>query len=228
MIEHAPQHVSQAFLYFHSAGKSSAEFNPFLPQMIEALPNTYIWAGDGVISGSPLMRQGLHYGGEARRYWFTFPMQDASSPESFATHVEAVGATLSCCGAYINAMADNVINRFHLSARQVVLCGFQHGSCAALAAAMMRIHDPYATTVLFEPYILESYYLKYESSIPRTTVVCIDNQYIRQRTQRWLHTETDKEFEAYGMTTQAITVEGGGDHLDAAMMAEAIKAMKQL
>ena len=82
MIEHIPEKVDKAFLYFHSAGASSAETRAFLPLLIESLPNTYIWAGDGVISKSPLMRQGLHYGKDSKRYWFTFPMQDASRPRA--------------------------------------------------------------------------------------------------------------------------------------------------
>ena len=228
MIEHVPQQVDNALLYFHSAGTSSEEITPFLPQLVKSLPHTYIWAGDGVISKSPLMRQGLFYGDDARRYWFTFPMQDASSPESFASHVEAMGATLTCAGAYVNTLVDQILVRFHITAKQVVLSGFQHGSCVALAASMIRKCDPYSFTILFEPYILESYYLKAELSIPRTTVVCIDNQHIRKRTQDWIHVETDKKFQSYGIVTQSITVEEGNDHLNSAMMGEAIKIVKNL
>lgn len=228
MIEHVPHQVDTAFLYFHSAGVTSDEIKPFLPQLIESLPNTYIWAGDGVIGGAPLMRQRLHYANDAKRYWFTFPMQDASSPESFASHVEAMGAALSCAGAYVNAMADPIMARFQIPAEKVVLSGFQHGSSVVLAAAMTRCHDPYAFTVLFEPYILESYYLKHEQPLPGTTVVCIDNQHIRQRTLNWMHIETDKEFQTYGLNVQAITVDGGGNDLDSAMMDEAIRIVKQL
>ena len=228
MIEHIPQQVDNAFLYFHSAGTSSEEIKPFLPHLVESLPHTYIWAGDGVISKTPLMRQGLFYGADARRYWFTFPMQDAVSPESFASHIEAMGAVLSCAGAYVNALVDQILTRFHVTAKRVILSGFQHGSCVALAASMTRTRDPYAFTVLFEPYILESYYLKDEPSLPRTTVVCIDNQHIRRRTQNWIHVETDRQFRSYGMVTQSITVADGDDHLSAAMMNEAIGIVKNL
>ncbi|MBZ0299787.1 MAG: hypothetical protein K8J31_08610 [Anaerolineae bacterium] len=228
MFEHVPQQVENAFLYFHSAGTSAVELEPFLPQWIDALPHTYLWAGDGVISGSPLMRQGLHYGADAKHYWFTFPMQDASSPESFASHVEAMGAALSCAGAYVNALADQVMARFQLPARKVVLCGFQHGSCIALAAAMLRKVDPFAITILFEPYILESYYLRDEAPLPQTAVVCIENQHIRSRTQNWIHLETDRVFQTYGLVVQQLTVEGGGDALDSTMMAEAVKIMQAL
>ena len=229
MIEHIPENVDNAFLYFHSAGRSSNELEPFLSHLIENLPNTYIWAGDGVISDSPLMRHGLNYGKESkRRYWFTFPMQDASSPESFASHSEAMGATLTCSGAYVNAMVDQIKLRFRIPAKKVVLCGFQHGSCIALSAAMIRISDPYAYTILFEPYILESYYLKDEANIPNTTVVCIDNKHIRDRIKNWINIETDKEFQKYGIVTQGIIVEEGGDKLNLLMMQEAIKILKKL
>ncbi len=228
MLEHVPQQVTSAFLFFHSAGQSSAQFQAFLPQWSAALPTTYLWAGDGPISGSPLMRQNLNYGGEANRYWFTFPMQDACSPESFAAHTEAMGATLSCAGAYVNALADQVIARFGLSVGQIVLCGFQHGGCVALTAAMMRRHDPYKIAVVFEPYILESYYLKDEHALAPTTVVCIDNQHIRSRTLNWIHVETDKAFQAYGIATRGITVPEGGDDLDSAMMQAAIEVMRDV
>ena len=228
MLEHIPQQVDNALLYFHSAGMSSEELKPFLAQLVENLPHTYIWAGDGVISNYPLMGQGLFYGEDARHYWFTFPMQDASSPESFASHVEAMGAVLSCGGAYVNALADQIRTRFHLTAKQVILSGFQHGSCVALAASMMRIRDPYALTILFEPYVLESYYLKDELALPATRVACIDNRHIRQRVQNWIHVETDRQFQAYGIAAQSITVEEGGDHLDSAMMDAAIKVVQNL
>lgn len=228
MIEHIPEHVETALLYFHSAGTTSDEFAPFLPHFIESLPHTYIWAGDGVISGSPLMRQGMHYGNAQKRYWFTFPMQDASSPESFAANVEAMGATLMCGGAYVNALVDQVMPRFALTADKVVLCGFQHGGCIALAAAMLRIHDPFTFTILLEPYLLEAYYLKDETTLPKTTVVCIENQHIRERTRNWLHVETDQELQSYGIATQQITVHDGGDAVDADMMNEVIRIMKNL
>lgn len=228
MIEHVPEYIDSALLYFHSAGTTSAEFAPFLPQIVESLPRTYVWAGDGVISRSPLMRQGLFYGEDDRRYWFTFPMQDASSPESFARHAEAMGASLSSTGAYVNALADQVMSRFHLTAGQVVLSGFQHGSCVALAAAMMRRRDPYACAVLFEPYLLESYYLKDEHPLPDTMVVCIDNRHIRRRTEGWLHVETVRQFEAYGMSVRHITVEEGDDTLGAPMVNAAIQIVQGL
>jgi len=228
MFEQIPEHVETAFLYFHSAGTTSDEFAPFLAQFIEQLPTTYIWAGDGVISGSPLMRQGMQYSNAPKRYWFTFPMQDASSPESFAANVEAMGATLTCAGAYVNALVDQVMARFKLTADKVVLCGFQHGGCLALATSMLRIHDPFVFTILLEPYLLEAYYLKDETTLPNTTVVCIENQHIRERTRNWLHVETDQELQSYGITTQQITIHDGGDAVDARMMKEVMKIVQNL
>jgi predicted esterase len=228
MIEHIPRQVDKAFLYFHSAGVTSDELKPFLPQLIEGMPNTYIWAGDGVIGGAPLMRQGIQYAAHSKRYWFVFPMQDASSPESFAGHTEAMGAVLSSAGAYVNALADQVMARFRLPASKVVLAGFQHGSCVALAASMLRHHDPFAFTILFEPYILEGLYLKDESSLPGTTVVCIDNRHIQQRTFDWIHIQTDREFQSFGMNIQTVTVNDGSDTLDWPMLHEAAQIMKQV
>ena len=229
MIEHIPEHVETAFLYLHSADTSSQELAPFIPEIIERLPTSYIWAGDGAISGPPLMRQGIHYNSAASKHaWFTFPMQDASSPESFAAHIEAMGASLTCAGAHINAFVDSVMARFQLSASQVVLCGYQHGSCAVLSASMMRLHSPFSKTILIEPYILEGYYLKNEPTLPDTTVVCIENQHIRNRVREWLHLETDREFRSYGIATQQVTLEDGGDDLDAAMIREAIRVVESL
>jgi len=116
MTGHVPDVVELAILYFHSAGTTSEQLRPFLSRLVEALPTTYIWAGDGVISTSPLMRQGLRYGNALERYWFTFPMQDASSAESFAANTEAMGATLSCAGAYVNALVDQAMGCFGLPA----------------------------------------------------------------------------------------------------------------
>ncbi len=228
MIEQVPQQIDNALLYFHSAGVTSAEIEPFLPRLIQKLPNTYLWAGDGVMSGAPLMRQGMQYGSDPKHYWFSFPMQDASSPESFAANVEAMGATVSCAGAYVNALTDQVMARFSRPAKRVVLAGFQHGSCVALAAAMLRRSDPYAFTLLLEPYLLEAYYLRDEAVKPATTVVCIDNQQIRNRTRQWLGIETDREFAGFGINTRAITVASSSDKLDSAMIDQAVKIMYEL
>jgi predicted esterase len=228
MLEVVPAQVHSALLYFHSAGESAEQFRAYMPQWMAGLPNTYLWAGDGVISGAPLMRQGAHYGPDEKRYWFTFPMQDASSPESFARHTEAMGATLACGGAYVNRIADQVMARFQLPAARVVLCGFQHGGSMALAASMLRKHDPYAVTILIEPYILEAYYLQEESPLPQTAVVCIENEHIRRRTHQWLGLYTNETLDGYGIATRQITAPGGTDQLDEGLMREAIRIMGTL
>lgn len=229
MIELIPDQVDNALLYFHSAGQSSAELEPFLSQFESALPNTYVWAGDGVIRYSPHLKQGSHYGGHSsRHYWFTFPMQDSVSPESFADNAEAMGSSLLSSGAYVNALVDQIKVRFSIPTEKVVLCGFQHGSCVALSASMMRIKDPYAYSILIEPYILESYYLQDEPAIPKTTVVCIDNMHIQDRIMHWMGINTGLAFQEYGMNMESITVDDGDDDLDLSMMKEAIRIMARL
>ena len=228
MIEHIPETVNNALFYFHSAGRTSAEIRPFLNYLTGKLPNTYMWAGDGMISGSPLMRHNLFYGTSLRRYWFTFPMQNPSSRESFSQNSEAMGAILACSGAYINQTVDLIKERFKLPAEKIVLSGFQHGSCAALAAAMIRKNDPFFYTILFQPYILESYYLEYEEIPYQTTVVCIENLLIQQRTKKWLNIETEKEFQKIGINTLGITIENGKEQLDIDMIKEAVKIIRSL
>jgi hypothetical protein len=73
------------------------------------------------------------------------------------------------------------MKRFQIPASRVVLCGHQHGGCAALAAAMMRRADPFALTLLFDPWPLEAYYLQHEKHLPATKVVCVDNLWVRAR-----------------------------------------------
>jgi pimeloyl-ACP methyl ester carboxylesterase len=148
----------------------------------KALPTTYIWAGDGCIDGQadPVMGKAVSYGTSSQRYWFVFPMQ-TSTPEGFAAASEAMGAVLATSGGYVNAFVDQVLARFQLPASRVVLCGHQHGACVALAAAMMRRVNPFAMTVLFDPWPLETLYLQHEHELPATKVVCIDNQWVRER-----------------------------------------------
>jgi len=228
MIEHVPEKVRSAFIYLHSAGVDSQELAPFLPQLIEDLSNTYIWAGDGAISGSPLMNSGAYYGDGEKRYWFMFPMQDASSQKSFQQNSQAMGASLLCSGAFLNSFVDRIMERFDLPASKIVLSGFQHGSCLALAAAMMRKTEPYRFTILFEPYILEAYYLEKESIQAETTVVCIENKYMRKRVKDWLNIETDQEFKKFGMNVTSIVLNGEAEKIDAMMIDEAIKIVQRL
>jgi predicted esterase len=228
MIEHVPGEVRSALLYLHSAGVDSKELSPFLPKLIEELPNTYIWAGDGLLSGSPLMNHGAYYGDSDRRYWFMFPMQDASTPKSFRQHSEAMGASLLSSGAFLNHLVDRIGEKLSLPTSKIVLSGFQHGSCLALSAAMMRKTNPYRFTVLFEPYILEGYYLEKENVQAETNVVCIENRYMRARVRNWIHIETHKEFKKFGMNVTSIVVDGEEEKLDALMIDEVAKIVQQL
>lgn len=181
-----------------------------------------------MISGSPLMRHDLFYGTSLKRYWFAFPMQDTSSHGSFSQNSEAMGATLSCSGACVNLIVDQVKEQFRIPTEKIVLSGFQHGSCVALATAMIRKKDPFLYTILFQPYILESYYLKDEEIPYHTTVVCIENLYIQQKTKKWLNIETEKEFQKFGINTLGITIEHGKEQLDIDMIKEAIKIIRSL
>jgi predicted esterase len=228
MIEHVPEKVENALIYFHTAGCNGDEIVPFIKELKRELPTTYIWSADGYIGGSSQMGKDLVYGGNDGRYWFTFPMQDSASAESYRANIEAMGAVLACCGAYINAFIDGIIRRFDLSAKAVVLCGHQHGSCAALAAAMVRKRDPYQTVILFDPYPLETYYLKEERDLPLTKVVCVDTVGLRERNKKWLDEEVDRLFQCYGMNTETVTLTEGGGTVDAAMFREAIKYVKEV
>lgn len=228
MIEIVPDRVEIAFLYFHSARSSSAEIVPYLDELHAKLPHTYIWAGDGGVEGAthdPIMRHEVSYtpGPGARRFWFVFPMQ-GSSGEDFAAAIEPMGAVLATCGAFVNAWADQVMARFHLPARRVVLCGHQHGSCVALAAAMMRRADPFALTVLFDPWPLEALYLQHEANLPQTRVVCVDNLWIRAREESRGATKPLFEvFRDYGINASGVTLSTGEGKPDVAMFREAIR-----
>jgi hypothetical protein len=106
----------------------------------------------------------------------------------------------------------------------VVLCGHQHGSCVVLAAAMMRRKDPFALTVLFDPWPLETLYLQHEQKLPRTKVVCIDNLWVRERErQRGANEELYKVFRRYGMNAEGATPTQGSGKPDAYMFREAIR-----
>jgi hypothetical protein len=229
MIEIVPNAVDSAFLYFHTRQSTGDEIAPFLDELRAGLPNMYIWAGDGNIDGTadPIMGQAATYGTSSHRFWFVFPMH-GSGQEDFARAVEPMGAVLVTCGGFVNAFVDQVITRFHLTASRVVLCGHQHGSCVALAAAMMRRHDPFALTVLFDPWPLEAYYLQYEQNLPQTKVVCIDNLWVRERErQRGADVELYKVFkQRYGINADGVTLAEGQDKPDEHMFREAIRQIK--
>jgi len=228
MIEIVPNPVDAAFLYFHTRSSTGDEIAPFLDELQAGLPNTYIWAGDGNIDGTddPLMGQAVSYGSSSQRFWFVFPMH-GSGKEDFAAAIEPMGAVLVTCGGYVNAFVDQVMARFHITASRVVLCGHQHGGCVALAAAMMRRADPFALTVLFDPWPLEAYYLQHEQNLPTTKVVCVDNLWVRERErQRGEATELYKVFQRYGMNAEGVTLSEGKGKPDEHMFREAIRQIK--
>jgi hypothetical protein len=229
MIEIIPDVIDTALLYFHTRCSSGDEITPFVSEIRRELPNTYIWAGDGSIEGKsqdPIMGNAVSYGMSAQRYWFVFPMH-SSTPEGFAAATEAMGAVLATSGGFVNALVDQVMARFQIKASRVVLCGHQHGSCVALAAAMMRRADPFALSVLFDPWPLETLYLQHELKLPATRVVCIDNLWTRERDrQRGIHTELYKVFKRYGMCAEGLTLPEGRDKPDEYMFREAIRQIK--
>jgi len=229
MIEFVPNIVDTAFLYFHSRCSSGDEIAPFAEELRRELPHTYIWAGDGCIEGKrddPIMGKAASYGASSQRYWFVFPMQSGTK-EGFVAATEAMGAVLVTSGGYVNALVDQVIARFQIRTPRVVLCGHQHGACVALAAAMMRRADPFALTVLFDPWPLETLYLQHEQSLPPTKVVCIDNLWVRKRErQRGAETELYKVFGRYGMNAEGITLPDGQGRPDEYMFREAIRQIK--
>jgi hypothetical protein len=228
MIEIAPNAIDSAFLYFHTRQSTGDEIAPFLDELRAGLPNTYIWAGDGNIDGTadPIMGQAATYGTSSHRFWFVFPIHGFGQ-EDFARAVEPMGAVLVTCGGFVNAFVDQVMARFHLTSSRVVLCGHQHGSCVALAAAMMRRHDPFALTVLFDPWPWEAYYLQHEQNLPPTEVVCIDNLWVRERErQRGADVELYKVFKRYGINADGVTLAQGEDKPDEHMFREAIRQIK--
>jgi len=229
MVEIVPNVVDTAFLYFHTRCSTGDEIAPFVDEIRKGLPNTYIWAGDGCIEGEsddPIMGKAVSYGTSSQRYWFVFPMH-SSTGEAFVATTEAMGAVLVTSGGYVNAFVDQVIARFQITASRIVLCGHQHGSCVALAAAMMRRVDPFALTVLFDPWPLETLYLRHEQNLPATKVVCIDNLWVRERErQRGAVTELYRVFRRYGMNAEGVTLPEGQGKPDEHMFREAIRQIK--
>jgi predicted esterase len=227
MVEVAPERPQSLFLYFHGAAASGDEIGPFRTILMEALPTTYIWSGDGPISPQPMMRNGMQYSSGTKRFWFAFPMQD-TGVAGFQANIEGMGASLATCGAYINVMADQMIAKHHVPSARVVLCGHQHGSCAALAAAMLRKTDPFRMTILLDPFPLESYYLKEEGPLPDTEVVCIDNPWSRSRDLGMLNAKTYEVFESYGMNVRSIHLDQGGSKVDDLMFRAAAECIRKM
>ena len=231
MIEIIPEVVDTAFLYFHTRCSSGDEITPFLDEIQKELPNTYIWAGDGCIEGKyndPIMGNAVSYGISPQRYWFVFPMQTFSK-EGFTAATEAMGAVLATSGGFANAWADQVMARFHITASRVVLCGHQHGACVALAAAMLRRIKPFALTLLFDAWPLETLYLQHEHNLPATKVICIDNLWVRERErQRGAEVELYEVFKRYGMNAEGVTLPEGQGKPDENMFREAVKQTKMV
>ncbi|HEX3052390.1 MAG TPA: hypothetical protein VHP83_17145 [Aggregatilineaceae bacterium] len=226
MIEIVPDNVDSALLYFHTRASSGNEITPFIDDLRRELPHTYIWAGDGGISPEPLMGEQVSYATENHRFWFVFPMHGSGNAD-FAAMTEAVGAVLVTCGGYMNTFVDQIMARFQLPASRVVLCGHQHGGCVALAAAMMRRHDPFALTVLFDPWPLEALYLQHEQHLPPTQVFCIDNQWVRDReTQRGAETPLYQVLQRYGIHADGVTLPEGKDQPDQFMFSAAAHQIK--
>jgi hypothetical protein len=229
MVESIPDFVDAAFLYFHTRCSSGEEITPFVEEIRAGLPNTYLWAGDGCIDGKmddPVMGKAVSYASGPQRYWFVFPMQ-ATSAEAFTAATEAMGAVLVTSGGYVNAIVDQVMARFQIPASRIVLCGHQHGACVALAAAMMRREDPFALTVVFDPWPLETLYFQHEHRLPQTKIVCIDNPWVRARErQRGVDTPVYQVFQQYGMHAEGITLPEGEGKPDAFMFREAIRQVK--
>jgi hypothetical protein len=172
------------------------------------------------------MGKTVSYGVSAERYWFVFPMH-SSTADAFVAATEAMGAVLVTSGGYANALVDQVKARFQLSASRVVLCGHQHGACVALAAALMRRTDPFALTLLFDPWPLETLYLQHEQNLPQTKVVCVDNLWVQERErQRGAEKELYKVFRGYGINTDGATLPEGRDKPDEHMFREAIRQIK--
>lgn len=229
MIEIIPEVIDTAFLYFHTRCSSGDEIAPFVDDIRKELPHTYIWAGDGCIEGKfddPLMGRTVSYGISPQRFWFVFPLQ-STTKEAFVGATQAMGAVLMTAGGYANALVDQISARFHIPTTRVVLCGHQHGACVALAAAMMRRAAPFALTILFDPWPLETLYLQHEGELPGTRVVCIDNRWARERErQRGAETELYKVFQQYGMNAEGLTLVEGQDKPDAYMFCEAIRQIR--
>lgn len=229
MIENIPDKVNTAFLYFHTRCSSGDEITPFIDELNSGLPNTYIWAGDGPIEGSlddPIMGRAVSYGTSRQRYWFVFPMQ-SSTKEAFSDSTEAMGAVLATSGGYANALVDQVMARFHLPAARVVLCGHQHGACVALAAAMMRREDPFALTLLFDPWPLETLYLQNEHRLPTTKVMCIDNRWVRERERlRGAEQALYHVFQQYGICAEGAMLDEGAGEPDEYMFREGIRQVR--
>lgn len=229
MLDIIPPVIDTAFFYFHTRRSTGYEIAPYVADLQRALPTTYLWAGDGGIDGAdddPVMGRAVRYGTSAQRYWFVFPMQ-ATTPEGFAAATEAMGAVLATSAGYVNAFVDQTLARFGLPASRAVLCGHQHGACVALAAAMLRRAQPFALAVLFDPWPLETLYLRHERDLPATKVICIDNLWVQERErQRGATTQLYRAFQDYGIRAEGVTLSEGQGRPDSWMFREAVRQIQ--
>ncbi|KAB8141364.1 hypothetical protein F8S13_19910 [Chloroflexia bacterium SDU3-3] len=170
-------------------------------------------ADDGLICGSPMPGDGSYYGHAEKRYWFMFPMADAVSTASFIEHKAQVGASIRSAAGYVNRLIDQIKRRFDIPTTRIFLCGFQHGSCLALSVAMMRNDDPLGSIFLVEPYYLESLHAADEKIEGRTTVICVENAFMRARTHQFLGIAMDEQLKAFGIRTERILTDSGEEHL---------------
>jgi hypothetical protein len=147
----------------------------------------------------------------------------------FEASAEPMGAVLLTCGGYVNALVDKVMARVRLEASRVVLCGHQHLACVALAAAMMRRPDPFALTVLLDPWPWEAYYLEHEQQLLTTRVVCVDNTWVTERERQRGATEPQYQvLRRYGVNAEGVTLAEGGDRPDDGMYGEVVHQLSAL
>jgi hypothetical protein len=92
---------------------------------------------------------------------------------------------------------------------------------------MMRRHDPFALTILFDPWPLVTLYLQKEHDLPQTRVVCMDNEWVRERErQRGAEIPLYQVFRGYGMNAEGITLPQGAGIPDEFMFREAARQVR--
>ncbi len=72
---------------------------------------------------------------------------------------------------------------------------------------MMRRVQPFSLAVLFDPWPLETLYLRRERDLPAAKIVCIDNLWVRERDrQRRVDQAMYQVFQSYGMRAEGVTL----------------------
>ncbi len=223
MIEIIPTKMDSALILLHSADHNANQFLPFIEFLQEKLPNTYIVAEDGPIAGSPVVQDGMFYGNADKRYWFMFPMKDACSKESFIHNKVAQGASLMSAASYLNNYIDSLSKKISVPHENIVLCGFQHGSCVALSAAMMKRNKTFKKVILIQPYLLEALYLEDEHITDTTKVICIENEYMRKKTYDWIQIYTDEEMRKLKLNIESVITKNGSEEITKEILQEVVK-----